>query len=178
MRRFRPWAPLSLVLLMLNLAGCGFTLAPPGFVFEHRHRVCRGWYDCNYLRRPSFTLLSYDHLPPSSARVKLFRWGYGGSVEKPREIEFAEGPVVYQEESAPVGTHVPAPGGEEYLSVPSEAYPETPPPLAPPSEIDPSFGNGWNSPLDVPPADAEKTEVLESSCNCVHPAPVEIPPER
>ncbi len=160
MRSFRLMARLSLFVLPLNLAGCGFTLVPPGFVIEHRHSVCRGWFDCNYLRRPSFTILSYDHLPPSSARVKLFRWGYGGSVEKPREIKFGEAPVAVPLEDPSAGAMVPAettaPNAAEYLEVPGGGLAEPPPPLAPPSEIDePHFGNEDETALNDPQAPAD-----------------------
>ncbi len=86
----------------LNLAGCGCTLVPPGFVCEHWHGICKGWLDYNTHRRPSITFERYDHLPPNSARVKLFRWTHAGSVDQPRIVPYREA-VVYREGSRHAG---------------------------------------------------------------------------
>lgn len=136
LRRIGLW---GLLALSISLAGCGVTLAPPGFVREHRHRVCRGWFDWNSHRRFSFTLETYDRLPPDSARVKLFRWSHGGSVEKPREIAF-ENQAIYSE--AVIAPEVPAatipnpPTAEESAGEsPASDDSEWLPPPAPPSEM-------------------------------------------
>lgn len=133
----------GLILLAINLAGCGFTLAPPGFVREHRHSVCRGSLDWNSHRRCSLTLETYDRLPPDSARVKLFRWSHLGSVDKPREIVFADEFANFPD---PQAQQIPVnPSSEQTLADPSPGEPENgggvefvPPPPAPPSEMEDS----------------------------------------
>lgn len=125
-------------LLAFGLAGCGITLAPPGFVHENRHAVCRGWLDWNSHRRFSLTLESYDRLPPDSARVKLFRWSHGSSVEKPREIVYGH-PAIYSESviapEMPLVTNPNTPPAEDSArETPADDRPEIPPP-APPSEM-------------------------------------------
>lgn len=135
----RVWQ-LGLIVGMLGCTGCGVTLAPPGFVHEHRHSVCRGWFDFNSYGRPSFTFERYDHLPPNSARVKLFRWRHGGSVEKVPQIE-----IVKDSSHVTYGSHdnlssepcleaavPPAPNNSS--EEPMDVNPKSVPPPAPPSE--------------------------------------------
>jgi hypothetical protein len=133
---------LGFSVMSLNLAGCGFTLAPPGFVREHRHGVVRAWFDHNSLNRPSLTFERYDRLPPDSARVKLFRWSHGGSVDKPLEIVFAE-PAIPAESlteatgsssSQPCGASAGETGERDSSNGNGNLVP--PLPLAPPSEIE------------------------------------------
>lgn len=142
----RVWR-LGLIVGVVGCAGCGMTLTPPGFVNEHRFSVCRGWFDFNSHRRPSFTFERYDHLPPNSAHVKMFRWRHGGSVEKVPQIEILkDNPYAYSD----AGMY-PSPGNcldapplpEANINAP-EPTNDVPklvlPPPAPPSEIqEPSF---------------------------------------
>jgi hypothetical protein len=143
-----------LLALASNLAGCGFTLAPPGFVREHRHAVCRGALDWNSHRRFSFTIDTYDRLPPDSARVKLFRWSHGGSVEEPRLMPFdnlaaaSESYAAPETPGSPGALEAPAddgPPGEPLKNADDAANQDggpanpgsleiLPPPPAPPSE--------------------------------------------
>jgi hypothetical protein len=91
------------------------------------------------------TIDTYDQLPPDSARVKLFRWSHGGSVDGPREI-------VFEDEAAydPSSTAEPMPLSPSARPMPAEestAEPENgspveilppPPAPAPPSEMEDS----------------------------------------
>jgi hypothetical protein len=155
--------PFGLIVLAINLAGCGFTLAPPGFVREHRHSVCRGSLDWNSHRRWNFTLETYDRLPPDSARVKLFRWSHQGSVDKPREIVFDEEAASFQD-CPPQQTPLD-PSAEKTPAEPSPGEPANdrdveflPPPPAPPSEME---GSGFPPPNDSAGTMSEETLSLE-----------------
>ncbi len=154
--------PASLCLGLVMFSGCGITLAPPGFVRESTHGICRGWFDVNSHRRPSFTLERYERLPPNSARVKLFRHQHGGSVDSPKFLNQTErsSSVLYSEaaSASPVPENRPnitlekSPCVEEFSQ---EEKVEVPPP-APPSE----------------PAETAAPE------ETVVPPPVEIPSEK
>ncbi len=155
----------GLVALTIQLTGCGLTLAPPGFVREHRHAVCRSWFDFNSHRRFSFTFETYDRLPPDSARVKLFRWSHGGSVEKLREVSYEEQIGFSENLSAPVIPNAPStespPANEPGVTEPGSGPLEfVPPPPAPPSEMEESGGPDPNDPAENrdPSSDSEGSE--------------------
>lgn len=151
--------PCALALAVLGFAGCGMTLTPPGFVREHRHAVCRGWFDFNSYRRPSLTFERYDRLPPDSRRVKMFRWTHAGSVEAV--------PVVSATQSVEIAPSSPKGGAS------SGAFQESPdsdgkgpaidiPPPAPPSDREPIFPNEFIPPA-VPPEQVDQDELIADS---------------
>jgi hypothetical protein len=131
----------GLMALAISWTGCGVTLAPPGFVREQRQATCRGWLDWNSHRRFSFTFETYDRLPPDSARVKLFRWSHGGSVDEPRQVSFEREVRVSEDFAAsgnPAGSQPqppPAAGPGGTTTAPGSVE-ILPPPPAPPQETE------------------------------------------
>lgn len=147
------------ILLAVSFSGCGFTLAPPGFVHEHRHGLWRGWFDWNSRRRPSFTLERYDRLPPESARVKLFRWQHAGGVERQPEIEIVQASEARASEIPQTPGSSP-PQTRDFRGEEDEPV-EVPPPPAPPSDRDPVFPNEFTPPGRVPPLEFDQETIAE-----------------
>lgn len=148
------WLGFVLVLALTWMMGCGVTLAPPGWVREQNHGVCRAWFDFNSYRRPSLTIERYDRLPPDSARVKAFRWLHGGSVENYAVLSPVEtGDFSPVQELDGGHTYEPEDSGGEGPVI-------DPPPPAPPSDRDPIFPNEFVPPGAMDEAIiADRTEI-------------------
>lgn len=145
----RVWR-LGLIAGVLGAVGCGLTLTPPGFVHENRYSLTRGWFDFNSYRRLSFTYERYDHLPPNSARVKLFRWRHGGSVEQVPSVQILHDgyanfdPTVSASPNQCLDLMTPLePNGDGTIDT---SPPPLPPPPVPPSETQQPVFPEINSP--------------------------------